>query len=58
MKVDVLGAFSQHYDFHQLRGRVTKVLVGAARGEMVSKCGEGRLRLLDVDTRELARFQN
>ena len=34
------------------------VLTGAARGEMVSKGGGGPVRLLDVDTWELAGFQN
>jgi hypothetical protein len=32
------------------RIRLTKVLAGAARGEMGSKGGGGRVRLSDVDT--------
>ena len=34
------------------------MLAGAARGEMGSNSGGGRVRLLDVDTWELAGFQN
>ena len=34
------------------------MLAGAAREEMGSKGGGGRMRLSDVDTRELAGFQN
>ena len=37
---------------------MTKVLAGAARGETGSKSGGGPVRLLDVDTWELAGFQN
>ena len=39
------------------RGRLTKVLAGTTRGERGSKGGGGRVRLLDVDTRELTGFQ-
>ena len=38
------------------RGRLTKALAGAARGETGSKGGGGRVRLLDADTWELAGF--
>ena len=34
------------------------MLAGATRGEKGSKVGGGRVRLSDVDTRELAGFQN
>ena len=44
--------------FISCRGRLTKVLAGSARGETGSKGGGGRVRLSDVDTRELAGFQN
>ena len=40
------------------RGRLTKVLVGATKGETGSKGGGGRVKLSDVDTRELVGFQN
>ena len=42
--------------FMSCRGRLTKVLAGAARGETGSEGGGGQVRLLDVDTRELAGF--
>ena len=38
-------------------GRLIEVLAGAAR-EMGSKDGGGRVRLSDIDTRELVGFQN
>ena len=44
--------------FISYRCRLTKVLAGAAKGEMGSKGGGGRMRLLDVDTWELAGFHN
>ena len=34
------------------------MLAGATRGKTASKGGGGRVRLLDVDTRELTGFQN
>ena len=34
------------------------MLAGAARGEMGSKGGGGRVRLLNVDTKEFEGFQN
>ena len=40
--------------FISCRGTLTKVLAGAARGKTGSKGGGGRVRLLDVDTWELA----
>ena len=56
MKVDVFEAFSQHCAFISCRGRLTKVLAGAAREEMGSKGGGGRVRLSDVDTWKLTGF--
>ena len=44
--------------FISCRGRLTIVLAGANRGETGSKGGGGRERLSNVDTRELAGFQN
>ena len=44
--------------FISCRGRLTSVLAGAARGGMGSKGGGGPVRLSDVDTQELAGFQN
>ena len=44
--------------FISCRSRLNKLLAGAARGEMGSNGGGGRVRLLDVDTWELAGFQN
>ena len=44
--------------FISCRGRLTKVLAGAARGETGSKGGGGQVRLSDVGTLELAGFQN
>ena len=44
--------------FISCRSRPTKVLADAARGEMGSKSRGGRVRLSDVDTGELAGFQN
>ena len=44
--------------FISCRGRLTKVLAGAAREQTGSKGGGGRVRLSDVDTRKLAGFQN
>ena len=40
------------------KGRLTSGLAGAARGGTGSKGGGGPVRLSDVDTRELAGFQN
>ena len=42
--------------FISWRRRLTKVLAVAAKGETGSKGGGGRVRRLDVDTRELAEF--
>ena len=44
--------------FISCRGRLIKVLGGAARGKTGSKGGEGRVRLSDVDIREWVGFQN
>ena len=44
--------------FVSCRSILTKVLAGATREKMGSKGGGGRVRLLDVDTWELAGFQN
>ena len=44
--------------FISCRGRLTKVLAGAARRGTGSKGGGGRVRISYVDTRELAGFQN
>ena len=41
--------------FISCRCRLTKVLAGAAREEIGSKGGEGRVRLLDVDA--IPRYQ-
>jgi len=37
---------------------MTKVLAGATRGKTGSKGGRGRVRVSDVDSRELVAFQN
>ena len=50
MKVELSGAFVS------CRGRLIKVLAGAARGEMGSKGGRSRVRLSDVDTWKLVGF--
>ena len=42
--------------FISCRDRLTKVVAGAARGETGSKGGRARVRLSDVDTRELVGF--
>ena len=43
--------------FISCRGRLTKVLADAARGEKGSKGGVGQVRLSNVDTRRLMEFQ-
>ena len=42
--------------FISCRGRLTKVLAGAAKGETGNKGAGSRVRLSDVDTWELAGF--
>ena len=52
MKVDIFPELSTStVAFISCRGRLTKVLAGAARGEMGSKGGGGRVKLSDVDPR-------
>ena len=54
VKIDeISGAFSQH-----CHCRLTKVLASAARREKGSKGGGGRVRLSNVDTRELAGYKD
>jgi hypothetical protein len=56
MKVDIFPELSASTRaFISCRGKLTKVLAGAARRETGSKGGEGRVRLSD-DTWELAGF--
>ena len=51
MKVDEFPELSAStVTFISCRGRLTKVLADAARGEMASKGGGGRVRLWVVDT--------
>ena len=50
MKLELLAST---VTFVSCRGRLTKVLAGAARGEMGNKGVEARVRILDVDTLEL-----
>jgi hypothetical protein len=42
--------------FISCRGRLTKILAGAARDKTRSKCGGGQVGLSDIDTWELAGF--
>ena len=57
MKVDIFPELSAStVAFISCRGRLTKMLAGAARAETGSKGGGGRVRLSDVDTWELAGF--
>ena len=58
MRVAGIGAYSHTVGFISCRSRLTKMLAGAARGETGCKGGGGQVRLSDVDTRELAGFQN
>jgi hypothetical protein len=58
MKVDVWELLANTVTFISCKGRLTKVLAVAARGETGSEGGVGRVRLSDVDTWELVGYFN